>query len=108
MEQSRVKKYREYRESLGKKDDPVLKSDIENKNLPEEIINPRSSLAPRTTTSVPYEQIMKETNYFQNEESLVNELKKKRILNIVLLCIGIAILLAIIVVTGILIFRQGR
>lgn len=108
MEQNRVKKYKEYRDSLGKKEDPILKPKEKEKPSSEELIDSRISSAPKTTTSIPYEQIMKEANCSQNEENLIRELKKKRIFNIILFCIGITLLTAIIVVSGILIFRQGR
>lgn len=109
MEQTRVKKYKDYRMSLGKSDKLDLKDSSENeKTIPEKVVESRSSSAPKTTTSIPYEQIMKATNYSEKEDKLIAEAKKKRIANIVLICVGIAILLTLIVLSGIVIFRQGR
>lgn len=106
MEQTRVKKYKDYRKSLGKSGNLDLETGSENRQItPEKVDESQSSLAPKTTTSIPYEQIMKATNYSEKEDKLIAEARKKRIANIVLICVGIAILLALIILFGIVIFR---
>jgi hypothetical protein len=105
MEQTRVKKYKEYRKTLGKKDEQVFLDTEKLDKSAEEIISHRNKETLHTTTSIPYDEIMKETQYSQREEELVSLLKKKKILNIVLISVGVSILLAAIIIIGILIFK---
>ena len=80
MEQTRVKKYKDYRKSLGKRDVPDLKNSSENEKLTaEEVIQSRSSTAPKTTTSIPYDQIMGATNYSQKEDKIVVEIGRAHV-----------------------------
>lgn len=105
MEQTRVKKYKDYRNSLGKTDDQVLNTTLDKKSDNEELIETPTPRVPRTTTTVSYDQIMEATNYSQKEDDLIAELKKKRMVNTILICVGILLLISVIVVSGILIFR---
>ncbi|MEA5061321.1 MAG: hypothetical protein VB015_02800 [Erysipelotrichaceae bacterium] len=105
MEQTRVKKFKDYRNSLGKSDDAVLKSTKESESEVDDIIQQPASRSPRTTSTVPYDQIMQATDYSKKEETLIAELKKKRLMNTILICVGVLFLLVIIIVIGILIFK---
>lgn len=112
MEQSRVKRYKEYRKALTDNGDDVLMTqsidinkDINDERLKKREIN-RSSLS---TLSVSYDQIMSATKdaEIQNvaNQKRIRRAKLLRFLKIVGLVIGCLILLAAIVTAGIFVFR---
>lgn len=112
MEQSRVKRYKEYRKALTDNGDDVLMTqsiDI-NKDINDERLKKReingSSLS---TLSVSYDQIMSATKDAEIEnvanQRRVRRAKLLRYIKILGLVFGCLVLLAAIIVAGILIFR---
>ena len=95
MEQSRLEKYKEYRNSIVSEDAPVLESlDYSNAEDPKE-----------TTSTLPIKEVMQ--NMYNEDQEVVflqAQRRKKIILYSVLITFGV-LLIAAIVVVGILLFK---
>jgi len=100
MAVSRVQKFKEYRNSLIKEETPVLETPKSSTNI--EIKNDHLD----TTSTLPMDQVINSLNNADEESLFIKKQKRIRILKIVLISVGVAIVIAGIIVFGILVWRK--
>lgn len=109
MEQSRVKKYQEYRNSLKKIKDENLPSytnhKISKKSADEVLNEQKEHTSSISTLSISYQQIFDATENREQESVIEKKIRNRYRLKIGLTVAGCLILLAVIVVAAILIFK---
>ena len=98
---SRVQKFKEYRNSLIKEEAPDLKIP---KSASKEIkIESKDDYD--TTSTLPMDQVMENMENDGSEEAFYKKRKRQNILKYVLIGVGAAIVIAVLVVVGILLWR---
>ena len=100
MAVSRVQKFKEYRNSLIKEETPHFETPKSSTEIKVE-----SQSTDRTST-LPMEDVIKQMNTEEEESSFAKRQKTKRILQIVLISLGVCIVIAGIIVFGILVWRN--
>ena len=108
MEETRVNKYKNYRNSLTKRDGEVLTSYTKhkvNKNNADDVLNKSRDDTPSISTlSISYEHIYDATKSQEEKSSFEIKQRKKHFIKNVLITSGCVLLLALIIVVAILIF----
>ena len=98
---SRVQKFKEYRDSLIKEEAPDLKIP---KSASKEISNePKDDYD--TTSTLPMDQVIKNIDNDGSEEAFCKKRRRQTILKYVLIGAGAAIIIAVLVIVGILLWR---
>ena len=108
MEETRVKKYQNYRNSLSKRDGEVYASYTKHKisktNV-DDVLNEQKVETPSISTiSISYQHIFDATKDKEEKSLIEIQRRRKHILKIVLISLGCALLLALIIVAAVLIF----
>ena len=98
---SRVQKFKEYRDSLIKEEAPDLKTP---KSASKEL-KIESKEEYDTTSTLPMDQVMENIENDGFEESVYGKRKKQLILKYTLIGLGAAIIIAVLVIVGILLWR---
>lgn len=97
---SRVQKFKEYRNSLIKEETPVLETPKSSANI--EIKSDHLD----TTSTLPMDQVINSLNSPEDESVLLRKQRNTRILQIILISLGVIIVIALIVLFGILVWRK--
>ena len=100
MAVSRVQKFKEYRNSLIKEETPVLETPKSSTNI--EIKSDHLD----TTSTLPMDQVIKSLNDSEEESLFIKKQKRIRIIKIVLISVGVAAVIAGIIVFGILVWGK--
>ncbi len=95
MGTSRIQKFKEYRNSLIKEDSPVI----------EESTNEGNPSHFETTSTLPMDQVMEALVEEEDEEIYVRKAKRRTILKYVLIGLGLALVVAGIIVFAVLVFK---
>ncbi len=95
MGTSRIQKFKEYRNSLIKEDSPVI----------EEPTNEGNPSHFETTSTLPMDQVMEALVEEEDEEIYVRKAKRRTILKYVLIGLGLALVVAGIIVFAVLVFK---
>ena len=98
---SRVQKFKEYRNSLIKEEAPDLKTP---KSASKEL-NIESKEEYDTTSTLPMDQVMENMENDGYEEAVYKKRRNQLILKYVLIGAGAAIIIAVLVIVGILLWR---
>lgn len=109
MEETRVKKYQQYRDSLKKRKGEILPSYTNHKiskKSADDVLNESREQTPTIPTlSISYQHIIEETKDREHETLLEKNRRKKYVLKIVLTIVGCLLLAAAITVAAIIIFK---
>ena len=100
MAVSRVQKFKEYRNSLIKEETPILETPKSSTNI--EIKSDHLD----TTSTLPMDQVIKSLNDSEEESLFIKKQKRIRIIKIVLISVGVAAVIAGIIVFGILVWGK--
>ena len=100
MADSRLEKYKEYRDSSIKDDTPTM----DLSKATEEVLNPRKTSL-RTTSTLPIDEVMKKIDENSKDLVFLSKQKTRHILKILFTVLGVAIIIAAIVIIGILLWR---
>ena len=97
MENSRVQKYKDYRNSMIKDDSPVLETNpIENNN---------DSPSRNTTSTLPMDEVIQNLNKEEFDAKPIDNGKKKQTILIIALISGLVLLIIAIIIVGIILWR---
>ena len=99
MAQSRIERFKEYRNSIIK-EGSVTFDESNEQDIPIE------SEDFDTTSTLPMDEVMKNVNDNEREAIFINQQKKKKILRIVLTVAGLVILTAGIIIFAILVWKK--
>jgi len=100
MEETRIEKYKKYRDSIIKEDAITLETS-NDKTFIKERKKPSD-----TTSFLPIEEVYDATNQIEEQKRLEKKSKNKKILKYVLIVGGLLIVVALLVVIGIVIWRK--
>lgn len=109
MQETRIKKYKNYRLSLNQVEPDVLPYDVlidnsENKTAEDVLSEKRQKTPTSSTLSVPFDEIMKATNSIDNSPNEKKYYDKKKILKITLIIVACILIAAAIIASAIVIF----
>ena len=99
MAQSRIERFKEYRNSIIK-EGSVTFDESNEQDVPIE------SEDFDTTSTLPMDEVMKNVNDNEREAVFINQQKKKKILRIVLTVTGLVVLTAGIIIFAILVWKK--
>ena len=99
MAQSRIERFKEYRNSIIK-EGSVTFDESNEQDIPIE------SEDFDTTSTLPMDEVMKNVNDNEREAIFINQQKKKKILRIVLTVTGLVVLTAGIIIFAILVWKK--
>lgn len=99
MAQSRIERFKEYRNSIIK-EGSVTFDESNEQDVPIE------SEDFDTTSTLPMDEVIKNVNDNEREAIFINQQKKKKILRIVLTVLGLVILTAGIIIFAILVWKK--
>ena len=99
MAQSRIERFKEYRNSIIK-EGSVTFDESNEQDVPIE------SEDFDTTSTLPMDEVMKNVNDNEREAIFINQQKKKKILRIVLTVTGLVVLTAGIIIFAILVWKK--
>ena len=99
MAQSRIERFKEYRNSIIK-EGSVTFDESNEQDIPIE------SEDFDTTSTLPMDEVMKNVNDNEREAIFINQQKKKKILRIVLIVTGLVVLTAGIIIFAILVWKK--
>lgn len=110
MEETRVKKFKDYRNSLSKREGEVYtsytKHQISKKDVDEILESKKDNTPSISTLSISYEQIFEASQAQDTKDIIEVKRRRKYILKIVLIALGCTLLVAAIIVSAILIFGR--
>ena len=99
--ESRVEKYKDYRNSMMSEDAPVLETPKLSKDRPSQVEESSSS-----TSTLPLDQVMQTMQEDDQEVAFLKKRRNQRIVKYVFIALGIVILIAGIIVLGFLLWRN--
>lgn len=102
MEETRVKKYKEYRDSMIKEDAISIETVRNSENS-----HTRKALDTSTTSALPISQVMGVLEEDQEEQAFKKKRKKQTILKIALIVVAAMVTLALLIIFGILAFGRN-
>lgn len=103
MEETRVKKYKDYRDSMIKEDAISIET-VKNS----ETKHSRSEVESATTSALPISQVMGALEESKEEEAFLKKVKRQKLLKI-LLFVGIGVVvIGLLVLFGIIAFKGGK
>ena len=97
---SRVQKFKEYRNSLIKEEAPALETPKSSQNTDIEFIGED------TTSTLPMDEVIKSINENEQELAIAKRQRTKTIIKWTIIGLGIALIVAGIVIWGIFLWRQ--
>lgn len=100
MEETRVRKYKAYRDSIIK-EDAIKLEDSNNGAYTRNYSDPNN-----VTSALPIDQVMGKTKEVDEEKAFVKKEKTKKILKIGLIVLGALMVVAVFVIVGLFLWRN--
>ena len=101
MANSRLEKYKEYRDSSIKEETP----NMDLSKATEEVLNPSKS-SMRNTSTLPMDEVMKKIDQNSKDVVFLRKQRNKHILKVLFCILGTIVTIAAIVIIGILLWRN--